>query len=63
MVGEEADGDIAVQLRLDGESLVLWVEIGFQELLSKGWLRWKRHSAGSSVHRRAVQLLPAVQCT
>ena len=38
-------GDIAAQIQLEGEASVLFIEIGFQELL-KGWLRWQKHSIG-----------------
>ena len=46
-VGEEADGDIAVPLWLDGEAAVLLlVDTGLQELHCKGRLTRQKHSAG-----------------
>lgn len=46
MVGNEADADIATQLRFDGKALVLPIEAGLQEPLYKGWPRWQKHTAG-----------------
>ena len=54
LAGEEADGGaIAAQLDWMGKASVLLVELGFQELLCKGWLRWQEHSAGSHLSAEA----------
>lgn len=55
-VSENADGrlgwerDIAAEL---GKVSVLLVELGFKELLYKGWLR-EQKQAGSSMQRQVV---------
>lgn len=60
MVGEDADGAIAAHLHWMGNVSVLLVEMEFQELLPKDWLRWQERSAGSLVQEagRVVQASP-----
>lgn len=46
LVGKDENEDLAAQLQLDSMGLSLLVEIRFQEVLYKGWLSHKEHSAG-----------------
>lgn len=61
LIGYYANEDIAVQLLLDRVGFSPLIQIKFQELLYKSWLRLQKHNAGGLV-AQSVAFLWNVEC-